>query len=122
MLKQFTIDEKFLCSVIVRTEHDLIKDRDNPTDEELIKILKGWDKMVSTGSKDHDEFTKLRNQLEELGYIKTERSWWNGDRVLKPFKLNEWTLRKGQTFMSASALKNTIDWARKAGRKTIHFY
>ena len=116
---KFQIDDAYICDVTVRTEHDFIKDRNNPTEEELIKILKGWDKSVSIGNKDHDEFTKLRNQLEELGYIKTERSWWNGDRVLKPFQLNEWKFRKGQQFPSAAAMRSSIDCARKHGWKTI---
>lgn len=121
-LKTFTIDEAYICDVTVRTETDFIKDRNNPTNEELIKILKGYDKMVSISNKDHDEFTKLRNQLEELGYIKTERGWWNGDRVLKSFKLNEWTMRKGHKFPCASALNSSIHCARKFKWKTISSY
>lgn len=112
MLRQFTIDESFIRDVTVRTEHDFIKDRANPTHDDLIKILKGHDKSVSISSKDHDEFTKLRNQLEELGYIKCERGWWNGDRVLKSFKLNEWTFKKGHKFCCASAMRNSIQCAR----------
>jgi hypothetical protein len=119
MLKQFTIDEQFICDVTVRTEFDLIKDRNNPTHDDLIKVLKGHDKMTSISNKDHDEFTKLRNQLEELGYIKIERGWWNGDRVLKSFKLNEWTFRKGQRFSCAGAMNNSISCARKFGWKNI---
>jgi hypothetical protein len=122
MLKQFTIDESFICDVTVRTEHDFIKDRNNPTHDDLIKILKGYDKMYSTSNKDHDEFTKLRNQLEELGYIKCERGWWNGDRILKSFKLNEWTFRKGHTFPCASAMNNSIHCARKYKWKSISSY
>ena len=116
---KFTLDEQYICDVTVRVEHDFIKDRSNPTDEDLIKILKGHDKSVSIGNKDHDEFTKLRNQLEELGYIKCERGWWNGDRVLKPFMLNEWRFRRGHKFPCAAAMKNSIDCARKYGWKTI---
>ena len=119
MLKQFTIDESFICDVIVRTEHDFIKDRNNPTHDDLIKILKGYDKAVSISNKDHDEFTKLCDQLEELGYIETERRWWNGDRVLKSFKINEWTFRKGHKFPCASALNNSIQCARKYKWKSI---
>jgi len=119
MLKQFTIDEQFICDVTVRTEFDLVKDRNNPTYDDLIKVLKGWDKMVSTGNKDHDEFTKLREELDRLGYIKIERGWWNGDRVLKSFKLNEWTFRKGYKFPSAAAMNNSIHCARKFGWKNI---
>ncbi len=119
MLKQFTIDEQHIVDVIVRTEHDFILDRNNPTHEELIKMLKGCDRSVSISNKDHDEFTKLRNQLEELGYIETQRRWWNGDRVLKSFKLNEWTFRKGHKFPCAAAMRVSIDCARKYGWKTI---
>ena len=121
-MKQFTIDEQYLCDISVREEYDFIKDRNNPTHDDLIKILKGWDKSVTIGSKDHDEFTKLRNQLEEEGYIKTERGWWNGDRVLKPFMLNEWKFRKGQQFSCGAAMKNSITVARKYGYKTIANY
>ncbi len=119
MLKQFYIDEAFIDDVTVRTEHDFIKDRNNITNDDLIKIIKGWDKSVSISNKDHDEFTKLRNHLEELGYIECQRRWWNGDRVLKSFKLNEWTFRKGHKFPCAAAMKVSITCARKYNRKTI---
>jgi hypothetical protein len=121
MLKQFTIDESYITDVTVRNEHDFIKDRNNPTHEDLIKVLKGWDKAISISSKDHDEFTKLRNQLEEEGYIECQRGWWNGDRVLKSFKLNEWVFRKGHKFCCAAAMKGSITYARSKGRKTISF-
>jgi len=121
MLKQFTIDESYITDVTVRNEHDFIKDRNNPTHEDLIKVLKGWDKAISISSKDHDEFTKLRNQLEEEGYIECQRGWWNGDRVLKSFKLNEWVFRKGHKFCCAAAMKGSIAYARSKGRKTISF-
>ncbi len=119
MYKQFNIDEQFICDVTVRTEYDQIKDRNNPTNEDLIKILKGWDISVSISNKDHDEFTKLRNQLEQEGYIKTERGWSNGDRVLKPFKMNEWKFHKGHKFPCAAAMSNSIACARKHGWKGI---
>jgi hypothetical protein len=119
MLKSFVIDENYIMDVSVKIENDFIKDRNNPTHEELIKMIKGCDKSISYSNKDHEEFTKLRNQLEELGYIKTERGWWNGDRVLKSFKLNEWTFRKGHQFPCAAAMKVSIDCARKHGWKSI---
>jgi hypothetical protein len=109
----FTIDEQYICDVSVRTEHDFIKDRNNPTYDDLIKILKGYDKAVSYSNKDHDEFTKLRNQLEAEGYIKTVRNCWNGDTVLKPFYLNGWRFKKNHRFPCAAALKNSIYCARK---------
>ena len=119
MLKQFTIDESYITDVTVRTEHDFIKDRNNPTHDDLITILKGHDKGTSISTKDHDEFTKLRNLLDQEGYIKCARGWWNGDRVLKSFKLNEWTFRKGNKFLCAAAMKISIECARKYGWKTI---
>lgn len=122
MLKQFIIDNQYIADVMVRKEYDFIKDRNNPTHEDLIKILKGHDKSYSVSNKDHDEFTKLRNQLEELGYIKTERGWWNGDRILKSFKLNGWTMRKGHKFPCAAALRVSIDCAVKYGWKSISSY
>ena len=115
----FTIDEQYICDVIIRTEHDFIKDRNNPTHDELIKILKGHDKSVSISNKDHDEFTKLRDRLEELGYIQTRRNCWNGDTVLKPFYLNSWRFKKNHRFPCAAALKVSIECARKHGWKSI---
>ena len=122
MLKQLFLDEQYICDVTVRTEHDFIKDRNNLTNDDLIKILKGYDKGVSISNKDHDEFTKLRDHLEELGYISTWRNCWNGDRILKSFKLNEWTFRKGHRFPCAAALKVSITCARKYGWKSISSY
>lgn len=122
MLKQFYLDEQYITEVTVRKEYSYLSDPVNPTPEDLIMILKGRHKTVSISSKDHDEFTKLRNQLEDLGYIKCERGWWNGDRVLKPFKLNEWTFRKGHRFPCASAMKNSIDCARTYNWKSISSY
>jgi hypothetical protein len=95
------------------------KDASELTDEQLFKILKGEDRCSSTGSDDHPEFKKLRDQLEALGYIQCQRSWWNGDRVLKPFYLNEWRFRKGHKFPSAAAMRTSISCARKFGWKSI---
>ena len=118
-MKNFLIDESYITDVQVRQEYDFIKDRNNPTHEDIIKILKGYDKSVSIGSKDHDEFTKLRNQLESEGYIECQRGWWNGDRVLKPFYLNGWRFKKNHKFPCAAALKSSISCARKFGYKSI---
>lgn len=118
-LKQFTIDEQYLTDVTVRQEVSIYGDRTDLTADELVKVLKGEAHWTSVSSKDHDEFTKLRNRLEELGYIKTERGWWNGDRVLKAFKLNEWTFRKGDKFASAAAMGNSIACAKKFGWKSL---
>ena len=118
-IMHFTIDEQYICDVTIRTEHDFIKDRNNPTHDDIIKILKGWDKSYSISNKDHDEFTKLRDQLEEQGYIRTVRNSWNGDTVLKQFYLNGWRFKKNHRFPCAAALKNSITCARKYGWKSI---
>lgn len=119
MNDRFEIDEEYITDVTVRIEHDFIKDRNNPTPEEIFKVLKGYDKSVSISNKDHDEFTKLRDQLEELGYIRTVRNCWNGDTVLKPFYLNGWRFKKNHKFPCAAALKNSIYCAKKYKWKGI---
>ena len=59
---------------------------------------------MSHGIIDHPEFTKLRNILQQEEYISTERSWVNGDRVLKPFSLNTLKFKIGDQFPCAAAL------------------
>ena len=121
MLRQFTIDEQYICDQTIRKEWSSLghKSLEELTPDELVKILKGEDRCSSTYSQDHPEFTKLRNQLEAEGYITTCRNSWNGDRVIKGFKLNEWTFKKGRKFSSASAMSNSIACARKHGWKNI---
>jgi len=53
---------------------------------------------------DHPSFTALREHLGARGYISIERRWWNGDRVLTPFKLNGMVFNVGDKFSSSSAL------------------
>lgn len=119
----FDIDESYICDVTVRVEYDYIKDRNNPTPEDVIKVLKGYDRGYSISNKDHDEFTKLRDKLEELGYIKTERRWWNGDRVLKPFTLNnKHKFKKNHKFPCAAALKCSIEYYAGMGKNYISSY
>lgn len=93
LIKQFRLKREYFTSVEYNKYielHDLFK----------WIIVKG----ESYGTKDHPEFTKLRNRLCKLGYIQIESSYWNGDKVLKPFKLNELTFKKGEQFSCASAL------------------
>ena len=105
------IDEEYLCQVTIFK--DYMKDR--PEDEQLIAKLKGH-RFCSTSSDDHPEFKKLRNQLEQDGFIKTERSWWNGDRVLKIFKLNGYEFRIGEQFPCGAAIKMHIEFGKKYKR------
>jgi len=119
--KQFTIDEQFICEVQLREEwgiYDKIP-HNELTPDQLFKILKGEDRCRSSSTKDHPMFTELREQLEREGYIEVQRGWWNGDRVLKSFKLNEWTFKRGDKFSCASAMKNSITCARKFGWKSL---
>lgn len=63
-------------------------------------------KQESFGSVSHDyhpAFQKLRGHLERNGYIETQ-PWHNGDRVLKPFFLNNYLLCPGDKFYCASAM------------------
>ena len=120
-LRQFTIDESFICDQHIRESYSSYagKDPSELTPEQLMKILKGEDIITSCYSQDHPMFTELREQLGREGYISIQRGWWNGDRVTKGFKLNEWTFRKGQQFSSATAMRNSITCARKFGWKSI---
>ena len=118
---QFYIDEQYIRSVTIRKEwgmYDHIP-KNELTPEQFIKVLKGEDRCTSTYSEDHPEFTRIRDELERLGYISTCRQSWNGDRVLKPFKVNEWKFKRGDKFCSSAAMRVSIDCARKYGRKTI---
>lgn len=108
-VKTFEIDPNFLTDINVVTNYHRAKDPSNPTHDELIQIIKnGPFSMTAIGHTDHPEFTRLREQLGEEGYIKIERAWWNGDRVLKPFKLNNKMFNKGDQFACASAIKYVI--------------
>ena len=61
-----------------------------------------------SGVVDHPSFTELREHLGTKGLIKIERSWSNGDRVLKSFYLNNYLMLPGDTFSSAGAMHYTL--------------
>jgi hypothetical protein len=104
-LKAFTIDPAYLTSITIRKEwNTYTKDGQVPTAEELLLILQGEGARGITHTEDHPEFTRLREQLGQEGYIQIERGWWNGDRVLKPFSLNGYTFKVDEQFSSADAL------------------
>ena len=105
-IKQFRLKREYFTSVEDNKYielHDLFKRI----------IVKG----ESYGTKDHPEFTKLRNRLCKLGYIQIELSYWNGDRVLKPFKLNQLSFEKGEQFSCADALSIKLDLLKP--KKTV---
>lgn len=101
----FILDPKYFTSVTIHNEwNTYTKDGRVPTDEELLLLLEGKGKCGITSTKDHPEFTKLREQLGQLGYITIERGWWNGDRVKKPFTLNGLKFKVGQQFSCGDAM------------------
>jgi hypothetical protein len=100
----FEIDPQYFTSLTVRTVHK----RDNNGPDDTFHTLK-YGECVSISSIDHPEFTKLREQLGELGFIKIERGWWNGDRVIKPFTLNGQKFKKNNRFVCAAAMAHSIN-------------
>ena len=100
----------YVTDVYVRTEYPIKQRTDEASEDFLVRKIKNSDSpMYSIGNKDHDEFTKLREQLGKDGYITIERGWWNGDRVVKPFYLNDVKFSKGDKFCCASAMKWTLE-------------
>lgn len=111
----FQIDPNSLCSVNIREEWSMYKNIpiDELTPEQLIKIIKGEDRYMSLKNDDHPEFAELRNKLEEQGFISTQRNCWNGDRVLKPFKVNGALFYKDEKFHCGAAIKYTVEQKQK---------
>lgn len=103
-MKNFTIDKEHLCSVTVHEYYDSVKDKDNPTAEELFEILRRGRSWASISSKDHPAFAELREELGLKGYIEIQRSWWNGDRVMKSFRLNGYLFKPGERFSCGAAM------------------
>lgn len=106
---KFYIDDQFLTTVNITKSYSTLSNEQNPTEEDLIKVLKGEHKVFSTRVEDHPEFAKLRNSLEDLKYIKTWRNCWNGDTVLKTFSLNDAVFEKNEQFPSGAAIKYRIE-------------
>jgi hypothetical protein len=104
-VEHFFIDPDFLTTKTVVTERDLPGET---SEDRLRRYLEGR-RYITTTSEDHPEFQNLRNLLEKLGYILTQRTYHNGDLVLKDFFLNRALFKKGETFYSPHPLKFTID-------------
>ena len=100
-MKSFRIIKKYLTSV------------DDTRDITFVMPSGALVEGTTIGTKDHPKFAEFRNKLEKLGYIKTERSWSNGDRVLKPFIVNGMKLKKGDKFACACALDIQISVYKK---------
>jgi len=105
----FTINPESLTSVTIRKSGNCYTDKENPTEEDLVKVLQGKGYWSSISSDDHPEFKALREKLGAEGYIHIQRGWWNGDSVLKEFIVNGARFRKGEKFASGAAIKWDID-------------
>ena len=112
-MKRFTIDEVYLCSVTVHERRFQFKDPKKPTIDELVRVLRGEYTSESISTKDHPSFTELREELGKKGYISIERNWWNGDRVLKPFRLNGYLFKQDEKFPSGGAMEGHMKFALK---------
>lgn len=63
-------------------------------------------------SVDHPAFAALRKHLDARGYIEMQTGWINGDRVRKPFYLNEVYFAAGDKFVSASAMNGHLKFRK----------
>jgi hypothetical protein len=116
---EVTIDENYLTNVVIRKQWSTFQDKETLTADEAIKVLKGEDLCTMTHSADHPEFSKLRIELSNTGYIYLEDKWINGDRVLKPFSLNGFLFEIGQKFPCAAAMGISLKVARQYNRNTL---
>jgi hypothetical protein len=109
----FELDPEYITDVTIRKEWNIHINKDTITNEDLVEVLKGRGSCSSTHSEDHPFFTRLRDQLEARGYIRCERNWLNGDRVLKPFSLNSVAFKSGEQFCCAAAMKFHLERAQR---------
>jgi hypothetical protein len=112
-LKDFYLDESLEWHITIHRKWNSYLSKETVTDEDLVEVIKGHGECSMTGSDDGPEFKSLRNQLEELGYIECQRSWWNGDRVVKAFRLNGLLFKKNTQFSCGAALKFHMEFLRK---------
>jgi hypothetical protein len=118
-MKNFTINDAYLCCVSVNRGWSIYDGRTELTDDELVKVLKGEDRCSSLSSDDHPEFAKLREQLGKEEFIRIERGWWNGDYVIKPFSLNGAKFKTSEQFFSGAAIKIAVDRKIKEQAKRL---
>ena len=76
---------------------------------QYVKASGGYKSGTIAKDVDHPAFAALREHLGREGYIHIERGWWNGDRVTKPFYLNDVFFDVGKKFVCASAMKYTLE-------------
>lgn len=67
---------------------------------------------------DHPAFAALRKHLSDNGYIQIpDYPCWNGDRVIKPFYLNDVFFREGEKFVCGSAMGGHLKFQKKYSDK-----
>jgi hypothetical protein len=113
----FTLDESIPWDISIRQSWSTLENPDNPTPDDMIKLLLQHHEITSVRNDDSPEFQTLRNQLEALGYIECERHWWNGDRVLQPFALNGVPFRPDDKFCSGAAMQHHLKFEREYQNK-----
>ena len=109
----FELDESLDWHPFYHREWNDYTTKDTVSNEDLVKVLQGRGNHSVMGSDDSAEFKALRNQLEDQGYIQCQRSWWNGDRVLKTFFLNGVRFDPDDQFCSGGAMKLHLRSARR---------
>ena len=89
-------------------------------EEHFVDVYCGVDiELTETGSSFfigstcyHPAFTALRTWLEVRGFLKTHQ-WHNGDKVLKPFIINDIYLDVGESFLSPAPLLRSLKEKKK---------
>ena len=109
----FELDETLDWHPMYNRVWNTYTNKETVTNEDLVEVLKGRGQHSVMGSDDSEEFKALRNQLEAQGYIQCQRSWWNGDRVLKTFFLNGVRFDADDQFPSGAAMKLHLEFARR---------
>lgn len=112
-MKNFVIDEGKPFDVNIRRVHTYLENPENPTADDLIKILKGTHQITTMSNDDSPDFKSLRNTLEAEGYIECQRNWWNGDRVIRPFTLNGVKFKVNDKFCCGGAMKYHLQFERE---------
>jgi len=109
----FTLDESISWEVSIRQSWSTLENPDNPTPDDMILLLLQHHEITSVRNDDSPEFQALRNQLEADGYIECQRGWWNGDRVLRPFTLNDVAFATGDQFSCGAAMRFHLKFTRE---------
>ena len=109
----FEIDPEYVADVSVHQTFYRHADKPTLTNEELMEFIREpvMGSMYST--MDHPKFSELRDHLEQQGFIRCERNWSNGDRVLKSFSLNGVPFEPGAQFCCAAAMKFHLERAQR---------